>query len=274
MTTAPRDSNDDENTGAPGQGHSLDDGSVAEHLLDLFVFAPAGIALTFVEELPKFVEKGKTRIEGQTATARMIGQFVVQVGRSEIEKRAKKLVATQKPAKKPAATRTKTQTQGSSTASGTPSPRSEDQRGAAQRKAAEQGDTALAPPTNAGVPPAGPDAATRNGFADSVDLAIPAYDTLSASQVVKRLAGLSHDELVEVGDHERSHRHRATILNRVEQLLSGEPEPETHAPPEPEEPFSQSTESVEPQGDERVFDTSGGSFNGNGNGHALSEDPQ
>jgi hypothetical protein len=52
-------------------------------------------------------------------------------------------------------------------------------------------------------------------------LAIPGYDSLSASQVVQRLAGLSRSELIEVREHEQSHRHRRTILNRVEQLLSG-----------------------------------------------------
>jgi hypothetical protein len=62
-----------------------------------------------------------------------------------------------------------------------------------------------------------------NGFGALGDLAIPAYDTLSASQVVKRLAGLSREELLEVGDHERQNRHRATILSKVEQLLSGDP---------------------------------------------------
>ena len=31
------------------------------------------------------------------------------------------------------------------------------------------------------------------------------------------------DELIEVRAHERSNRHRATILNRVEQLLSSDP---------------------------------------------------
>ncbi len=66
-----------------------------------------------------------------------------------------------------------------------------------------------------------------NGQAASGDLAIPAYDTLSASQVVKLLAGLSSEELIEVRTHELSNRHRATILNRVEQLLSGEPSLET-----------------------------------------------
>jgi hypothetical protein len=52
-------------------------------------------------------------------------------------------------------------------------------------------------------------------------LAIPGYDSLSASQVVQRLAGLSPGELRDVRAHEESHRHRRTILNRVEQLLAG-----------------------------------------------------
>lgn len=49
-------------------------------------------------------------------------------------------------------------------------------------------------------------------------LAIPGYDSLSASQVVQRLAGLSKDELSAVGAYEEAHRGRRTILNRVNQL--------------------------------------------------------
>jgi hypothetical protein len=60
-----------------------------------------------------------------------------------------------------------------------------------------------------------------NGNGSSRPLAIPGYDSLSASQVVQRLAGLSRPELIDVRDHEQSHRHRRTILNRVEQLLAG-----------------------------------------------------
>ncbi|MGH9018968.1 MAG: hypothetical protein ACRDY1_14550, partial [Acidimicrobiales bacterium] len=52
-------------------------------------------------------------------------------------------------------------------------------------------------------------------------LAIPGYDSLSASQVVQRLAGLSPSELADVQAHEQAHRHRRTILNRVAQLLAG-----------------------------------------------------
>jgi len=66
---------------------------------------------------------------------------------------------------------------------------------------------------------AAPETVSGNGALPS--LAIPGYDSLSASQVVQRLAGLSHNELIEVREHEQSHRHRRTILNRVEQLLSG-----------------------------------------------------
>ncbi len=52
-------------------------------------------------------------------------------------------------------------------------------------------------------------------------LAIPGYDSLSASQVVQRLEGLSVAELEEVRAHEAAHRQRRTILHRVEQLLAG-----------------------------------------------------
>jgi hypothetical protein len=89
-----------------------------------------------------------------------------------------------------------------------------------------------------GSQPTGPPGA-GNGSASGTDLAIPGYDSLSASQVVQRLEGLSREELEEVNRHEQAHRHRRTILNRVDQLLSGvEPEQPPSAPPEtePEQP--------------------------------------
>ena len=65
------------------------------------------------------------------------------------------------------------------------------------------------------------DVPAANGHGSLGALAIPGYDSLSASQVVQRLAGLSQAELIDVRTHEQSHRHRRTILNRVEQLLAG-----------------------------------------------------
>ena len=66
--------------------------------------------------------------------------------------------------------------------------------------------------------------ARSNGSAAPGDLAIPAYDTLSC--VPGREASgrpLDARSCSRSESHERSNRHRATILNRVEQLLSGEP---------------------------------------------------
>jgi hypothetical protein len=49
-------------------------------------------------------------------------------------------------------------------------------------------------------------------------LAIPGYDTLSASQVVQRLGGLSAPELEAVHRYENAMRGRRTILSKVAQL--------------------------------------------------------
>ncbi len=64
-----------------------------------------------------------------------------------------------------------------------------------------------------------------NGSSSASSLAIPGYDSLSASQVVQRLEGLSSSELEEVRAHEAAHRQRRTILHRVEQLLAGDAGP-------------------------------------------------
>ena len=54
----------------------------------------------------------------------------------------------------------------------------------------------------------------------SDELAIPSYDELAASQVVKRLPGLEAAELAAIGAYEQAHRGRRTILTRIRQLQS------------------------------------------------------
>jgi hypothetical protein len=186
--------------------------SAKDRLLDLFVFAPVGIALTLVEELPSLVEKGRNRIEGQSATARVIGQFAVQFGSREVTRRVRQVLEPEsatraKPARAPAPSMPEQKTDTSDRHE--PSRRHDEVHAASHLESQAT--------------------STRrdNGQVARGDLAIPAYDTLSASQVVKLLAGLSREELIEVRTHELSNRHRATILNRVEQLLSGEPSLET-----------------------------------------------
>ena len=65
-------------------------------------------------------------------------------------------------------------------------------------------------------PPATP--RTRATAATAATLPINNYDTLSASQIVPRLAGLRPEELTRVRAYENSHRRRRTILGRIAQL--------------------------------------------------------
>lgn len=168
-----------------------------DRLLDLLVFGPAGLAMTAVEEFPKLVEKGRHRVEGQVHAARLVGQFAVQMGRRQLESTLGGL--------KPGGA-------GQSTSATTPSPSSTPEPAPA---------SGAAPSTRPA--PAVPNAASpsENGALASRVLGIPGYDSLSASQVVQRLGGLSTAELEAIRDHELAHRHRRTILNRVDQLLGG-----------------------------------------------------
>jgi len=168
-----------------------------EQALDLFLYAPVGMALTAAEELPKLIEKGRSRVTGQVAMARVMGQFAVQQGQQQAEKLVRDaserltdlgvVPGASRPTPPPPA----------------PRPRPE--------KPIDAAATATAAPSTNGARPAPP--------AD--DLAIPGYDSLSASQVVQRLAGLATDELEAVRSYESSTRGRKTILSRIAQLQTG-----------------------------------------------------
>src|SRR4051812_27857760 len=168
--------------------------------LALLLYAPLGLVLTAAEEVPKLVEKGRT----QAGMYRLVGQFAVNEG----QQRAGRILR---------------QTQGLlRDRAGTVTPPA--------RPAPSPTSTASAPPsTPATRNGASGNGASGNGAApgpatarpSSEALAIPAYDTLSAPQVVQRLAGLSAAELESVRAYEAATRGRKTILNRVDQLQSG-----------------------------------------------------
>jgi hypothetical protein len=150
--------------------------------LDLCIFAPAGVAMNIVDDLPGLIDKGRGRVEQEISNARVAGEYVV---------------------------------------------------GRVQRRVAEGLDSLLhsddgATPETPEVPrptaapsPArpAPDAAD----AATLGAALADYDTLSASQVVRRLEGLGPDELRAVQRYESATRHRRTILNRASQLLEEGP---------------------------------------------------
>lgn len=208
-----------------------DNKSPGDRLLELVVFGPTGLAVTLVEEFPKFVEKGRHRVEGQVHTARLVGQFAFQMGRRQLEQSLAHLgaqpeaqrvdddepddvgrVRFDEPAPgRGADTSSRTPTP---TPTPTPVPAPAPAPGMSHDDERESGPTPWRPTVWLGS--GGP-----NGTGSPPSLAIPGYDSLSASQVVQRLEGLSPPELEEVRAHEAAHRQRRTILHRVEQLLTG-----------------------------------------------------
>jgi hypothetical protein len=150
--------------------------------LDLFVFAPVGVALTMAEDLPALIVKGRQRFESDVRNARLVGKFVVTHGQRDVVGRVSRLLyggALEPPAPAPA----------------------------------------TAAPASAKPASGSPKPAADPADAITVDAALAGYDTLSASQVVRRLESLGPDELRAVCRHEASHRNRRTILNRAQQLL-------------------------------------------------------
>ncbi|HXX90642.1 MAG TPA: hypothetical protein VEI83_10515 [Acidimicrobiales bacterium] len=179
--------------------------SPLQRLLDVAFFAPTGLAITIREEFPKLVDKGRHRVEGQVHTARLVGQFAVQMGRQKMEE----WTAAGGPAAPAGPTTHAGSAPGAATGGG------------------ERADDDAQEPAHGGVTGEGANGlgapASGDGRAESSHLAIPGYDSLSASQVVQRLDGLSDRELEEVRSHERATRGRRTILSRVDQLLTGAP---------------------------------------------------
>jgi hypothetical protein len=199
--------------------------------LDLLVYVPVGLLVTAAEEVPRLAAKGRARIGGQVGMARVVGQFAVAQGRKELSKRLSAPAGGG-----PAAGWVPGRDDGRESGFAPGEPVADDAaEGVASGPVADpqadpvrpipgadggrqgpssasgaypgRGDGPPGAPRAPGVPPSRPSA-----------LAIPGYDSLAASQVVPRLAGLSPEELAAVGAYETAHRARRTILTRIRQL--------------------------------------------------------
>ncbi|HVL05795.1 MAG TPA: hypothetical protein VM388_07395 [Acidimicrobiales bacterium] len=158
-----------------------------EQLLDLLVYAPLGLLLEARDLVPKLAEKGRQRMGGQVTVARMIGEVAVRQGQRRAETVVKRL--------------------------------RDQQTGAGAGARAGRPEPDVAQPADGHRPPfRGPAPASTPANPDAAGLAIPGYDTLSASQVVPRLEGLSPGELEAVRAYEVATRGRKTVLTRIDQL--------------------------------------------------------
>ncbi|HEY1832066.1 MAG TPA: hypothetical protein VGG38_17665 [Acidimicrobiales bacterium] len=169
-----------------------------ERALDLLLYGPVGVALTVAEDLPGLVDKGRQRVEQEISNARVVGQFFISQLPNQIEQQVQQRFG------------------GLLNLFGSNSEAAEEPDAAATTNHA--GDT-LSPVPPASSPQAPPKPAADPADTAVVEQALAGYDTLSASQVVRRLESLGADQLRAVHRHEASHRNRRTILNRTSQLL-------------------------------------------------------
>jgi hypothetical protein len=222
--------------------------------LDVFVFLPFGLAATAAEEFPKLAAKGRAQLLGRLTVARMVGEFAVTQGRREFGRR---LGQVARPGASPNGGTVRTATSaephsgpggaaagvaaavaaggdvaGAGVAGRGPAvdhwPQDPDDpvvpetaTDIAATAAASSGDPVVAETATdiaATAAASSGDLPSESPAPDAAGLAIPGYDSLSASQVVQRLDGLSRDELAAVGEYESAHRARRTVLTRVSQL--------------------------------------------------------
>ena len=171
--------------GCVSEKTSAEKTSPVEQALNLFFFAPLGLLLNADEVIPQLIERGKQQVN----MARMIGPFAVQQGQAmagktvaKVQEQAAELAGIRAP-KAPKAPKAAPKPEPTAPAAAAPAPR----------------------PAASSAPAVG-------------TLAIPDYESLSASQVVPRLEGLANAELDAVRGYEAAHRGRKTILNKIAQL--------------------------------------------------------
>jgi len=187
-TETPGDAGAPDDAGAHHDAGAPDEPEPGRGPLEVLLFAPVGVLLTVAEDLPGLIAKGRKRVDQEISNARTVGAFVVRFGQKDLTRRVGQLFGQDAPDR--------------------PTP-----------VGATDDDRVVAP---------GPPTATPKPVPDPADSAVieqvfAGYDTLSASQVVRRLESLEPDHLRAVHRYEASHRNRRTILNRTQQLLEADP---------------------------------------------------
>jgi hypothetical protein len=185
-----------------------------EHTLEVLVYAPIGVGLYIRDMAPTFVnmfvargraeiDRRQAQVQQRTTTARSIGEVAMAFGVPMVRQRVEREVGT---------ARERAQSLLGSIAG------SDDTVGAPVARPEPPEPAPAAAPPAAPAPVASASPTETNGSQADPMLPIPGYNSLSASQVVQRLAGLSADELEAVRAYEASNRKRRTILGKIDQI--------------------------------------------------------
>lgn len=196
------------------------DDSPLSKVLDFALYAPIGLAVEAREVLPKLAEAGRKQVGRQLTAAQALGKLAVDHGSRQAGDVMRRAAS---------------QAEGLLVRVGivpaAPATDVDDLPPRRPRRATTPdlvpaappatGETAPAPPPPPSEAPPLPAAEPVAADGGTAELAIPGYDTLSASQVVQRLAGLSDADLAAVAAYEQTGRSRKTILFKVAQLRTG-----------------------------------------------------
>lgn len=191
--------------------------TAVDQAMDAFVYAPIGLLFDGPALFPKLVQHGRNQVQ----VARMMGQMAVQMGQSELTKRAAAtpapvrdvlaglgIVDAPKPGPAPAS-EPEPEPAAKAPARKTAAKKTAPKKTSATRSSAKKAAT-RARTTAKSARKVATDAASALGISD--------YDSLSASQVVQRLRGLVPEELEAVRAYESATRARKTVLNKIAQV--------------------------------------------------------
>jgi hypothetical protein len=170
-----------------------------ERTLDVIVYTPAGFVFDALDRAPAMAALGRDRIRVQLSNARLMGDYVLHKAARDLRRRV------------PGGPR--------ALRSGRTGPTPAPEVGLADGDRIGGGIPDLPDPG----PSPRVTLPSERATTAAAGAAIEGYDTLSASQVVRRLDGLGPDELRAVYRHEAGTRGRRTILHRVQQLLDPGP---------------------------------------------------
>lgn len=163
--------------------------SAGEQAIEALLYAPVGLASLAKAVFPRLVEVGRAELtagnlSGQFTAAKLAGKLALREARDELNRSWERQGSGQ------AASNNLSSTNGTGNGQGT---------------------AGAAPRTVRSTTTAGPEAEL---------LAIPDYDSLSASQVLPRLVALNPEELEAVRSYEDGHRGRRTVLAKIAQMQS------------------------------------------------------
>lgn len=149
-----------------------------EALVDMFVYAPVGIALEALDNFPKYVERGRS----QVTLGRFVAKTVAKRGSSMAEGVGERLLNDM------------------------------------GQVIVDIFGIDLTPDDQPAEPAKGEAKAKATVIPADEDLPIAEYDSQAAAQIVKMLSQLTAEEREQIATYEAAGRGRVTILRKVEQL--------------------------------------------------------